>query len=344
LNKHLSQTPCFLSILGEFGLLLEQLNNKKASPAMTGLRRMFLDLYNKSGYKQVMKGIVYSDRDKNVKSIEAPAFSFLGECTPEKYYSLLDEGIASEGFLPRLTTIEYLGDRVDQNEQAFLIEPKEELIKALADLVAVALLRDSNGTVQNVLMDSNASQIFRKYDKKCGAEINKKNVHSIHNEMWTRANVKAMKLAAIAAIGINYINPVITQDAANWAINIVNYDNNNVISKFENGEVGTNNLDSEQIKKLKEYCKLYLTCKFEDFGKKYKGSKKLHDAKIIPSSYLQSKSLNIACFKNDRIGATGAFRKTLQSLIDSGILQELNQNQSKRYETNAKCYVVVGEL
>ena len=36
--------------------------------------------------------------------------------------------------------------------------------------------------------------------------------------------------------------------------------------------------------------------------------------------------------------------ETLQSLIDSGILQELNQNQSKRYETNAKCYVVVGEL
>jgi len=344
LNKQLSQTPCFISILGEFSLLLEQLNSKKASPAMAGLRRMFLDLYNKSGHSQVMKGVVYSDRDKNVKSVAAPAFTFLGECTPEKYYSLLDDGIASEGFLPRLTTIEFLGDRVEQNENAFLVQPDHNIIARVADIMSIALMRDSNGTVQDVLMDDEAVDIFRKYDKKCGIEINRKDVHSIHNEMWTRANVKAMKLAAIVSVGINHINPLITKDCANWAINIINYDNKNVIDKFENGEVGCNNLDSEQIKKFKEFCKFYLNCQYKELGSMFKEKRDLHKAKIIPSSYLQSKCINLGVFRNDHIGATGAFRKTLQSMIDSGFIQEINAIQSKKFGTSSKCYVVVGEL
>src|SRR5690606_21901645 len=71
LIKVLDEQPCFVSILGEFGLTLQQLCDPRANSAQVMLRKVLLDLYNKSGWNKVLRSSVYSDTSKNTKLIRS---------------------------------------------------------------------------------------------------------------------------------------------------------------------------------------------------------------------------------------------------------------------------------
>jgi len=66
LLKYMAKGPkSFVSVVGEFGLYLQQLGAENAAPHMKELRKLFLDLYNKSGQGSIMRQSVYADSDKN---------------------------------------------------------------------------------------------------------------------------------------------------------------------------------------------------------------------------------------------------------------------------------------
>jgi hypothetical protein len=340
LVKHLDQNPCFMSVLTEFAMMLKQLTSQNANSNLTGLRRMFLNLYNKSGNGQTLGGIVYSDKDKNTHTLNAPCFSFLGECTPEKYYRLLDEDLISEGLLPRFTTFEYLGLRCDPNNNHYMIKPSPELIQKISGIASNSLMLISNKAVITVKLDEHAARIFDEYNKnKCNVEINKQDAIGVSNELWTRSHVKAMKLAALVAVGNNPFFPVITRQDAEWAIGIINYDNFNIISKFEEGEVSTNNTDFTQQKELSRICQEYITTK--GVAEKYKLDKKMHEMFIIPYKYLNQRLAPISCFRTDKMGATFALKRAIAGLIDQGELQEVPIGQIEReFGHKQKCFAV----
>ena len=334
--KHLNTSPCFVSVLTEFALVLEQMTGVKANSNATGLRRMFLNLYNKSGYGQTLGGIVYSDRDKNTHSVYAPAFSFLGECTPDKYYKLLDEDMVAEGLLPRFTTIEYLGNRCNENENHNNVEPNQELVNMVAQLASNSLMLISNNNIIKVEFDSESKKLFKNYNAKCSNEINKSDL--VASELWTRSHVKAMKLAAVVAVGVNPWHPCITVDVANWAIDIINHDNLNITSKFEVGEVGTNNTDIIQVKEALRIIKEFAEAEFKTV-EKYKVPKKMHDNLIVPYKYLAQRVAPLSCFRKDHLGSTNALKRAIQAMLDSGDIQEVPIGQSEReFGIRAKCY------
>jgi hypothetical protein len=343
LVKHLQASPSFMSVLTEFAMMLKQLTAFNANANTTGLRRMFLNLYNKSGDGQTLGGIVYSDRDKNVQTLTAPAFSILGECTPEKYYRLLDEDLISEGLLPRFTTIEYLGERCSSNKNHYLVHPSRELIQSVSTVVSNSFMLINNKSVIHVKFDDEAAKIFSDYNEnKCNGEINKSDTQGVSAELWTRSHVKAMKLAALVAIGINPFHPVITKDAALWAINIINFDNENIISKFENGEVSSNNIDFNQIKEATRIVEEFRIAEYDQI-KKYKSvAQEMFNLKIVTYKYLNQRLAPLSCFRNDKIGATNALKKVIKSLIDSGEMQEIPIGQIEReFNTRQLCFSTI---
>lgn len=106
--KYMAGGPTsFVSLVGEFGIYLQQMVGPKAPPHLTGLRRFLLDAFGKSGAYGEIRPSIYSDKDKNTVAIQSPALSIVGESTPEKFYEGLHEGLISEGLLPRFTMIEY---------------------------------------------------------------------------------------------------------------------------------------------------------------------------------------------------------------------------------------------
>jgi len=111
LIKVLDQHQCFVSVMGEFGLTLQQLSDPRANSSTVMLKKVLLDLYTKSGWDNVLRSSVYADSEKNTKIVQAPCVTILGESTPEAFFENISSTHISEGLVPRFMVIEYLGGR-----------------------------------------------------------------------------------------------------------------------------------------------------------------------------------------------------------------------------------------
>lgn len=340
--KYMSRGPTsFVSLVGEFGIYLQQMASVNAPPHLTGLRRFLLDAYNKSGEGKVLRPSIYSDKDKNTAAVLAPSFTLLGESTPEKFYEGLHEGLISEGLLPRFTLIEYQGERPALNPGHLSAQPSFELIDRLSTLCAHALMLNSQHKAIHVQTDATARELFRQFDAHCDANINTSD-REVRRHLWNRAHVKALKLAGIIAVGCNPYDPTITADVASWAINIVVADVRNLLARFDAGEIGIDNDETKQLAKVIAAVKDFVVSPWPDVAKYAgEGMSSLHSNRIVPYSYVQRRLASVAVFRKDRIGASGAIKRALKTLCERGDLQEVSRaTLAKDYGTSAIAYMV----
>jgi len=341
LTKYMSKTSCsFVSIVGEFGLMLSQMSSQHAAPHLLGLRRMMLDLYNKSGEGKLLRPTIYSDKEKNTSTIMAPAFSLLGESTPERFYETLNESMISEGLLPRITVIEYRGDRPELNPAHITVQPSFELVEQIGSLCAHALSLNSQHKAIHVRTDAVAQKLFDQFDKHCDANINSAE-REIRRHLWNRAHIKALKLAAVVAIGLNPYEPTIDEHAANWALGIIVADVRNLLSRFDAGEIGIDNDEMRQLSRCIKSVREYLIRPWSELEGYKVGSPLLHAEKIIPYSFLHKKLCQQAEFKKDKMGASFAIKRALKTLVERGDIQEVAKlTLTTKYGCSAACYMV----
>lgn len=340
--KYMSKGPTsFVSLVGEFGIYLQQMASINAAPHLIGLRRFLLDAYNKSGEGKVLRPSIYSDKDKNTSAVLAPSFTMLGESTPEKFYEGLHEGLISEGLLPRFTMIEYHGERPALNPGHLSAQPSFELVDRLSTLCAHALMLNSQHKAIHVQTDPGAREIFKQFDSHCDANINSSD-REVRRHLWNRAHIKALKLAAIIAVGCNPYDPLINTDVATWAINLVVADVRNLLNRFDAGEIGIDNDETKQLAKTIGCVKDFVVSPWPEVSK-YAGDgmSNLHSNRIIPYSYVQRRLASVAVFRKDRIGASGAIKRALKTLCERGDLQEVSRaTLSKDYGTSAVAYMI----
>lgn len=336
LIKRLDEQPCFLSILGEFGLTLQQLCDPNATAAQIMLRKALLDLYSKSGWNQILRSSVYSDIEKNTKMVQAPNVTILGETTPETFFDGLDISHISDGLIPRFNIIEYSGNRPARNQWANA-PPPDLLVQKFADLVTIALTTMNNKTCQPVGTDREAQNILNDFDLKCDSEIN--NAHNAaESQIWNRAHLKALKLGALLSVGVNPHQPTITAEIANWCIDFVQEDVNAMTKRFKSGDVGKG--DSKLGADLKRVIEIYLRSSFEEV-EFYGAKRQMFVEKVIPYNYLMRKTAALASFRHDRRGSTAALKSALQDLCDSNMLIEVPSIQLfSRYGTRGKAWMV----
>ena len=340
--KYMSRGPTsFVSLVGEFGIYLQQMASVNAPPHLIGLRRFLLDAYNKSGEGKVLRPSIYSDKDKNTAAVLAPSFTLLGESTPEKFYEGLHEGMIAEGLLPRFTTIEYHGERPALNPGHLSAQPSFELIDRLSTLCAHALMLNSQHKAIHVQTDATARELFQQFDAHCDANINTSD-REVRRHLWNRAHVKALKLAGIIAVGCNPYDPTITADVASWAINLVVADVRNLLARFDAGEIGIDNDETKQLAKVIATVKDFVVSPWPDVAKYAgEGMSNLHSNRIVPYSYVQRRLAAVAVFRKDRIGASGAIKRALKTLCERGDLQEVSRaTLAKDYGTSAVAYMV----
>lgn len=344
LVKFLSKTSnSFVSILGEFADTLKRMSNDSRNPIQQDVRIAMLDLYNKSGAGDVLGSLIYSDKDKNTDAFNSPAFSVVGEATPEKFYELLSKSMIDEGLLPRCTIIEYHGNRTQLNEYHDKAVPSQQLIDRFSALCAYALQLNNGNNVITVGMDKDAEKLINEFNIKCDNEVNKGD--SIAGELWSRAHVKVLKLAASLAVGVNYIQPVINVECATWALQLITQDVLNLLGRFESGEIGVNNVQNDQATDIKKVIKKYVTGTWDD-AKKYAGcSEALFILKVIPHSYITACCRQRASFKNDKLGPINGIKTAIQSLVDCGEIAELSPLDKKAKniaDCRARLFVISG--
>lgn len=336
LIKTLDTRPTFVSVLGEFGLTLQQLSDPRANSATLMLKKVLLDLYTKSGWESVLRSSVYSDSEKNTKIVQAPSVTILGESTPEAFYDGISTSHIAEGLVPRFLVIEYLGDRPPRNASGPLAPP-DDLVQALTKLVTQALTMSANRTCCEVPIDPHAQAILDELDQEADRRINA-HQSNVEAQLWNRAHLKALKLAALIAVGMDPLAPMVTAECARWAVRMVTADVKGMVGHYASGDVGMG--DAKQMFELRRLITKYLISpidQLKDVGSTYA----LHRAKIVPLVYLQRRGYNLAAFNKDRLGAGTSIKKTLEALVDSGQLVEVPAAQSKeKFGGIGRCFAL----
>lgn len=332
--KVLDERPCFVSVLGEFGLTLQQVCDPRASSAEKMTRKVLLDLFSKSGWNRLLRSSVYADTEKNTKIVQAPNVSILGESTPETFFEGLDVGHIAEGLIPRFSVIEYEGGRPLRNRRAN-VPPPTEVLERFIQLVTLSLTMASNNVASHVETDAEALLLLDDFDAKADAYINAAS-SDVDRQLWNRAHLKALKLAALVAVGCNPHKAVIDASAAHWAIEFVKRDVETMAKRFRRGDIGTGN--SKQRSDLKRVIQAYFELG-DDALAKYGVPKKMKADRVIPHVYLSRRTVNLASFKNDQRGASNALRGSLQDLVDGAELTLIpDQQLFDRYQQRGKAY------
>lgn len=324
LVRVLDKQQCFLSVLGEFGLTLQQLCDPRATSAQVMLKKVLLDLYAKSGWNKVLRPSVYADIEKNTNSIQAPNVTILGESTPEAFYDGLDQMHIAEGLIPRFSIIEYTGDRPPRNPNA-LAPPPDELVDRFAELVANCITMAHNHSCAPVQMQQAALAILDKFDEFCDNKINRSK-GEVETQLWNRAHLKALKLSALIAVGVNLHAPTITEDIAKWAIDFVKADVSVITRRFADGQVGTgeHRFENEIRSCMKDWFGFTA-----DQKQSYQCPRPLLDKDIVPYNFLRRRLRLLASFKNDRRGAAKALDDSLADLCKAEILQLITPQQAQ---------------
>jgi hypothetical protein len=340
LFKYLGNTSqCFVSLLGEFGLRIQQLSNPHANGAEVSLRRMILDLYNKSGANRTLAASAYSKKEDSTNAVASPSFSILGESTPERFYGVLNEDMISEGLLPRFLLIEYKGGRPPNNEQHTSVTPSFTLIERLASLAAQCeTINHSNPRkIINVQSTPEAAKMLSDFDKYSDNKINGSNKDVIR-QLWNRAHIKVLKLSALIAVGENMIDPVISVSAMNWAAQVVQADIAALTQRFEDGEIGANSFELKQANEIIRIVKEYVEKDFS-YVSKYQAAANLHKDKIVSHTYLSLRLVKMAAFRNDRAGGLAALKRAINALVDNGkLIVAGGPKFVEKYGTNQKAY------
>jgi hypothetical protein len=338
LLRTLDQHPCFVSILGEFGLTLQQICDPNPNSSQLALRQMLLDLYSKSGWAQSFRTTAYSDKDKNTKEVRAPAVTIFGESTPETFFDSLSATHIASGLIPRFSIVEYTGPRVPSN-LASNVPPPTALINSMAQMCAVALAANQNRTCLPVGLSDEAADLLAAFDVKVDGKINEAGGET-ERQLWNRAHLKALKLGALLAVGENLHYPQVSSLHAEWAIEFVTREVENTTEHYASGSVGAG--DHRLTHEVKEAFAAYLTLSPQQ-RIDYKVPKGLLAHPIAPYGYFVRRLQKRAPFQQDHRGANKALVETLNNCVATGMLTRVPPQQAAQQFSSTVALYCAGE-
>jgi hypothetical protein len=315
----------FLTIIGEFGYKLREMSGVNASPYASSLKRVMLDLYNKSGHGQVLQSYASANKDETTKAVASPAFSLLCESTPSTFFSVIDEQVIEDGLLPRFTIVEYTGPRVALNEDHASVAPSFALVQGLEQLVTRCGNNAYKNAVTQVTITPEAEAFARAFDIECDHKINL-NEQGASRQLWSRCHVKMLKLAGLLAVGCNPDFPSVTLELMQYAHKHVLDNTMSLLNRLDAGAYGSEASENKQRDEVRKMAIRYYTDTYADV-KKYSQCPKMHEKRVIPYAYFQRRLVASAAFRLDKQGATAAIKRTLQALIDMGVMSRCNKTQ-----------------
>lgn len=341
LLRRLETQNCCLSIVTEFGHMMQNMCAKNAPPHLVTLRSVLLDAYTKSGRGNVIRPSVYSEKEKNILDIHEPAYSILAESTPSTFYENLDESLISMGLMARLMIIEYHGDRVDANPHLQPIPPVP-LVTKLGSLAAYCMTNHKNDVVIQTQFSDGSKALSDKFDQYCDMKVRENQTGAIR-DLFGRAHLTVMKLASLFAICENFYHPVMSPD--NWimAQELVERAVNNINQRFAKGDVGKVNLEPQQLDMIREYVARYIQDWLlpKKLSTSYGITQKMLDDGVVPFSYFNSTMGKKSVF-NSGFGDKGAamIRRTLKIACDLGLLMEIKEGKRFIYGSEKLMYQI----
>jgi hypothetical protein len=333
LHKELLREPGFLALQGEFGRKLKRMSNPNDTP-MQGLRTVMTNAYG----KQYLEGKSYSNADNSLLGVDWPALSFLGETTPSTFLECLTPDMMADGFLSRFLCVTYEGDRPPPNRHRDAELDPEDLAtwKVLVGHMVRFQCPINLPATCTAVPNEDAQEKLERFELVCIDALNATEDES-ERQVWSRAHLKALKVASLLAVADHCFNPVVRIEHVSWALNLVRQDIALFQSRKRSGDIGTD--DDARERKLIAFMREYL---LKPVPPSYKVPSGMRENGIITRAYLQVRASSLPAFVNHRFGKNRALDDALRSLLDSGYIMEVKGHKLiEDHSFHGKAYRIV---
>lgn len=321
LIKACAHNQSFVNVSGEWGRRMKRIANEdEREGPMTTLRTQMTNLYQKSAPRSIVGGIGYSSQENNIEQLTSVAYSLVGESTPTTFYDSLTESMMEDGFLSRFLVIQYEGDRPEKNPN-MLEFPDDALTRYMCSIAGAADINIAKNESQPVQRTEEAANMLADFDTLTARNIRATNDES-RRQMWNRAMLKALRVAALLAVGDNFTNPVITAAHARWAIDLIMSDIAVMQKRLDGGDVGIG--DQARERKLVDILKQYMN---KPVPASYKIPEAMRENSIVSRNYLQLRTGRVSSFYKHKFGPSKALDETLQQMISNGMIMEVKSDK-----------------
>jgi hypothetical protein len=283
------------------------------------LNSALTSMWDQSGANKTVGAVSYSKKENSTVAIESPSLTLGLDIQIAPFKVLLGrEDWIMEGGAARFV----FATRHGKMEHARFPEDRT-VVETEADKVIVSRLSliwnlmRVNQTVVDIPLTQEAEQSFRDLETKC---INRIRGGVDHYEILTRANMNALKIAGLLAIGDNHIDPLITLVHYEWASRFVLLGYNECLRLMDGGEVGAG--EGVRVAKMIAVVKAYTRMKPIARGS-YKVPASLDKlSNVIPESFLLEYLKSSKDFKGADYGKTTQeiIRATIEELVKQDYL------------------------
>lgn len=333
LHKELLREPGFLALQGEFGRKLKRMSNPLDTP-MQNLRTVMTNAFGKA----FLEGKSYSNADNSLDGVDWPALSFLGETTPGTFLECLTADMMGDGFMSRFLCINYEGDRPPPNRvrQAKLGDYDHGVWTNLVSAATRFQFPINTPLPCIVPPDADARKEIEAFEMECIAELNKTSDES-ERQVWSRAHLKALKVASLLAVVDEPFNPVVRITHVAWSLNLVRKDIAMFQTRKRSGDIGID--DNARERKLVSFLRKFLV---EQPPASYKVPDSMWKEGIVPRAYLQMRCSTLPAFCNHKLGANRALYDTISEMQANGYLSEQDKlRMVERHSFHGKAYRIL---
>lgn len=335
----------FTQCLSEFGKVFKNMvSENNSGGALATVRECMTDMYSKSGQFDVAGGMRYATAERSVDLGYPVGYSFLGESVPEPFFESITPDMFTDGFMSRFLIMHYKGevpyDTIYQGK-----EPEPHLLQHLVQAAtgAVRAVMDINSVpVTQVGMDAYAGKWFADFSRECTDKVNEHSSAPVIASLWTRANLKTLKLAALLATMDCPSQPIINRSHIDWAYDFVLRHNYIVYEAMMAGHMA-NSSENDNLDTLREIMMSFYT---------YEGNLKAYHPKAaemqqnghIPWGYVQRVAGRRACFRGTQWKKpTQLIREAVEELKRAGVVRQLTRPETtEKYTTTADVFQVIG--
>ncbi len=239
------------------------------------------------------------------------------------------------GLVPRFLMIEVEHDGPTRNRNAGF-PPDQQLVSALADLVTTALMTQNNNACGVVQVAPDGGAILDEFEAMCDAK-RRESWRGADKEVWTRAHLKAMRLAGLAAVTCNWHAPSVDAHCARWAVELVHRGSLALVTRVDSGQLGQGDVQQEHDMRsaLDRYARM---------SKAQRANSKcpadcLDQPGLIPFAFIRDQLRRRAAFRNSKAGVKRAVEEAVHDALRSGLIRRVPPAQLAAMGVTSEVYV-----
>jgi hypothetical protein len=338
----------FVHISSEWGSNIAAMKGRMDSE-LKAYETIQLEMYNGGRMGKVIGGNVLQDKENTTEGERGPlAYTILSETNPHDFAAAFSNDNAENGFMSRITPIEYPGEIPRFNDDAITVVPKH-IVDLIEQLETNAMQRAAMVPMAAALSKAAGAEAVAWTEDARRAVIDHREKHfqiargygsaqdgpdDMRRHLHTRANLKMLRTATLLAVLENPVKPIMELWMVEWAIALLQHSMSVFLRRYVSGDIG--NATSKGFTKVLFTLTQYLDGAYktaQDFDSM------LHEQNIVTRSFL---SQRVNSFLN---GVMPNVKRPLDDVIDEmvkqGRLTRVSGVKTLHGVTRAECYQLI---